>query len=97
MQGLERRDATAGLGREELEEGQTVLESGHHVGRGRDARDQRDPQIAAAGGDTRAEAGRDDEPGARVDGLVDLVRLYDGAGADEQIGLGGDAPDRTGR
>ena len=69
-----------------------MLESGHHLGRGRGARDQCNPQVAAAGGDTRAEAGRDDEPGARVDGLVDLIRPHDGAGTDEQIRLGGDAP-----
>ena len=44
----------------------------------------------------QAEAGRDDEPRARRDRLVDLLRPHDRARADESVGLGGDAPDRLG-
>ena len=42
------------------------------------------PGAVARGDDRGAEAGRHDEPGAGVDGLVDLLRAEHRAGADEQ-------------
>ena len=44
-----------------------------------------------------AEAGADDERGARVDGRVDLRRGQHGAGADQQVGAAAMRPDRVER
>ena len=61
------------------------LERGHHLGRGRDAGNHGDAQLPAARDDRGAEAGRDDEPGARVDGRSTCSGREHRAGADEQV------------
>ena len=47
--------------------------------------------LLAAAYDGRAEAGRDDEPGTRLERLVDLAGGEDGAGADDQVVVLGEA------
>ena len=86
-----------GLGREELHGVEAEVERLHDLARRADPRDHRHADLLATTYDGSAEAGRDDEPRARLDGLVDLAVGEDGAGTDDQVVVGGEAAQDRGR
>ena len=95
VQRTEKGYAADRLGREELEEIETLVECRDDLGRRRHTGNHEDAQLSAALDDAGAETGRDDEPGAGLDRQIDLLRPHDGAGTDEESRLGGEEPDRV--
>ena len=94
-QRAQERDASGRFGREELQQVEPLVERGDHLGRGRHPGDHEHVELPAPLDHPQAQARRDDESGARRHRLVDLLRPHDRAGSDEDIRLGGDAPDRS--